>query len=90
MDRVCKGMFAISKAGHDFRKLYMIVDFDEEYVYLCDGKLRKTDNPKKKKYKHIQVVKMVPEEIGKAFEEGTGPDDIQIRKAIHAFGDRFV
>ena len=90
MDGICKGMFAISKAGHDFRKLYMIVDFDEEYVYLCDGNLRKTDRPKKKKYKHIQIVKMVPEEIEKSFGEGTGPDDIQIRKAIKAFGDRFV
>ena len=47
------GMFAISKAGHDKGKLYIIIKEDEEYVYLADGRLKPTDSPKKKKKKHI-------------------------------------
>jgi len=49
------GMFARSLAGHDKSKLYLISKIDEEYVYLVDGKIRTTDNPKKKRIKHIQI-----------------------------------
>lgn len=87
---ILKGMLATSKAGHDFRKLYMIIDYDNEYVYLSDGDLRKVDNPKKKKYKHIQIIKMIPKEIGDCFDKGMKPDDANVRKAIKTFSHRFV
>lgn len=51
------GMFAVSKAGHDKGKMYLIVREDETTVDLVDGKARKLENPKKKKKKHVQVVK---------------------------------
>ncbi len=51
------GMFAISRAGHDKGQMYVIIKEDAEFVYLADGKNRKSDNPKKKKRKHIQLVK---------------------------------
>ena len=35
------GMFARSKAGHDKTQVYMIVAEEEDYVYLCDGRLKK-------------------------------------------------
>ncbi len=43
------GEFATSKAGHDKDRLYMIVSEEEEWVYLCDGRLRGVEHPKKKK-----------------------------------------
>lgn len=54
---------AWSLAGHDRGKLYVIVRADEEYAWLCDGRLRPLENPKKKKWKHIQVMKQIPEEL---------------------------
>lgn len=51
------GMFAISKAGHDKGKMYLVVDEDETMVALSDGRIRTLDNPKKKKKKHVQIVK---------------------------------
>ena len=50
------GEFATSKAGHDKDRLYMIVGEEEEWVYLCDGRLRGVEHPKKKKKKHIQII----------------------------------
>ena len=50
------GKFATSKAGHDKDRLYLIVGEEEECVYLCDGRLRGVEHPKKKKKKHIQVI----------------------------------
>ena len=50
------GEFATSKAGHDKDRLYMIVGEEEEWVYLCDGRLRGVEHPKKKKKKQIQLI----------------------------------
>ena len=51
------GMFAISKAGHDKGQMYVIIREEGEFAYLVDGRIRTTDHPKKKKKKHLQMVK---------------------------------
>ena len=50
------GELATPKAGHDKARLYMIVGEEGECVYLCDGRLRAVEHPKKKKKKHIQII----------------------------------
>ena len=50
------GELETSKAGHDKDRLYMIVGEEGECVYLCDGRLRGVEHPKKKKKKHIQII----------------------------------
>jgi ribosomal protein L14E/L6E/L27E len=63
----------------------VVIDvIDENYVYIADGDLRKVENPKKKKVKHLKVFnlkvdlivdklnnkqKVYNEEIKKALEE---------------------
>ena len=39
MDRYQTGMLAKSKAGHDTGKVYVIMDIDDTYVYLADGRI---------------------------------------------------
>lgn len=56
MERFEIGMLAKSKAGHDKDIVYVIYKLDEAYVYLVDGKLKTIGKPKKKKYKHIQII----------------------------------
>lgn len=51
------GMLAKSKCGHDAGNIYVIIDVDETYVYLADGRIRTMDKLKKKKKKHIQLIK---------------------------------
>ena len=62
------GKFATSKAGHDKKKLYIIMQEDSEYVYLVDGELKTTDKPKKKSKKHIQIINRVDENIQNKLE----------------------
>ena len=50
------GELATSKAGHDKDRLYMIVGEEGECVYLCDGRLRGVEHPKKKKKKPILII----------------------------------
>ena len=56
------GMFARSKAGHDKNELYEIIKLEGDCVWLVNGRNRTHENPKKKKLKHIQVIKQNPME----------------------------
>ncbi len=56
MKELITGGFAVSKAGHDLGKTYVILYMDSEYVYLVDGKIRTINRPKKKKKKHVEGI----------------------------------
>lgn len=46
-----------SIAGRDKGNLFVVVGIDENenYIYLVDGDIRKVENPKRKKIKHIEL-----------------------------------
>ena len=48
---VDKSSLIVSKAGRDKGQLFYVIDADEQYVYLADGKSRKLEKPKRKKRK---------------------------------------
>ena len=50
------GQFVTSKAGHDKGCLYVVVAQEADFVFLCDGKQKKPEAPKKKRRKHIQPI----------------------------------
>lgn len=74
------GMLAESRAGHDRKKLYVIIGEDNEYVYLADGGKRTVNGPKKKNKKHIQVIKRVRME-----QPAGGYSDLEIKKTIKMY-----
>ena len=57
MEHFETGMMARSKCGHDAGNIYVITKVEDTYVSLVDGKIRTLDKPKKKKKKHVQVIK---------------------------------
>lgn len=57
MNRWETGMLAKSLAGHDKNKIYVIADQDEMHVYLIDGNTKTSENKKKKKKIHAQLIK---------------------------------
>ena len=78
------GYFATSLCGHDKGRLYMIVSEEDNMVGLCDGIHRCLDNPKRKKKKHVQMMRH--EETADHFPELIKlPDaDRRIREAVIA------
>ena len=56
MEGFKRGMLARSKAGHDAGTIYVIIDIDDAYVYLADGRIRTLDKLKKKKKRHVQLI----------------------------------
>lgn len=59
MERYETGMLVRSKVGHDAGNIYIIVDKDEKFLYLADGRIRTLDKLKKKKRKHVQLINKV-------------------------------
>lgn len=57
------GMFAISRAGHDKGQMYLIIKEEGDFAYLADGKTRKLEHPKRKRKKHLQLVKTDLDEV---------------------------
>ena len=46
----------VSTAGHDKGELFYVVDTDDQYLYLANGKDRDLGKPKRKKRRHVQKV----------------------------------
>lgn len=80
------GRFATSKAGHDRKTCYVIVSEENDFVYLCDGRKRKLQSPKKKRKKHTQIAdRTVSEELLKRLKAGERVWDEEIKFAIKQY-----
>ena len=48
------GQIVISKAGRDKGEAFVILSHNGDYCLIANGKSRKLENPKRKKWKHLQ------------------------------------
>ena len=79
------GDIVLSKAGRDSGKLFVVVAVEGIYAYICDGDIRKTGTPKKKKIKHIKTTGGFSEYIAAKIAEGTKVTNTELRRAISEF-----
>lgn len=54
-----KGTVVYSLAGHDKSDFQVIIDFDDKFAKVCDGKYRPLERLKKKKFIHIKLTNTV-------------------------------
>ena len=55
-DNVIISDVVVSTAGRDAGEWFYVIDEDQTYLYLANGKDRQLDKPKRKKRKHVQKV----------------------------------
>ena len=79
----CVGQRVRSKAGRDRDREYVIISTADNYAYLTDGAMRRLENPKKKKFRHIQGSYIVSEEIAKHIKDGT-IENYMIRRFLNS------
>ncbi len=77
------GQMVRSIAGRDNGTAYVVVRTDGNYVYVADGAIRKLENPKKKKIKHIQGSYNISEEIAAGIAGGT-LENYMIRRFLNS------
>lgn len=76
------GSVVISKAGRDKGRSFVVVALEGEFAYLCDGDLRKSDSPKKKKRKHLAVTNTICDYIGDKINQNKKVTNTEIRRAL--------
>ena len=85
---VDKSSLIVSKAGRDKGQLFYVIDTDEQYVYLVDGKSRKLEKPKRKKRKHVEQVPRTESRIAEKIRNGEKVLNSELRKELASLGQK--
>ncbi len=72
-----RGQVVKSLAGRDKGYLLTVISADEAQVFVCDGKERPLNNPKRKNPRHI-------ESVGMCISDNQMASDRALRKALAA------
>ena len=83
-----KSSLVVSKAGRDQGQLFYVVDADEQYVYLADGKSRRLEKPKRKKRKHIEQIPRTESRIAEKIRNGEKVLNSELRKELASIGQK--
>ena len=78
----------VSKAGRDKGQLFFVIDADEQYVYLADGKSRKLEKPKRKKRRHVQAAFQTESRIAEKIRNGEKVLNSELRKELANLGQK--
>lgn len=74
------GSVVKSAAGRDKNRFFVVLALEEDgvYAYIADGRLRKTEKPKKKKLIHLRPTNTV-------LEPEAWRSNLQLRHSLDAF-----
>jgi len=72
-------------AGHDKGEYFCVLDTEEPYLFLADGKRRRMEAPKRKKAKHAAYAGTCGEPLAGAIRQGGNYSNSDIRRALAAF-----
>ena len=86
---ISKSDIVISLAGRDKDKLFYVMDVEDNYVLLADGKGRKLENPKRKKLKHVRRVTRTETRVATKILNGDKVLNSELRRDLAAFGQQF-
>jgi len=77
------GQIVRSIAGRDKGQFMVVIAIvDENFVIVCNGRLRKINTPKKKKQKHLAKTNQISSEINEKIMNGDKITNGQIRKIL--------
>ena len=77
------GRIVCSKAGRDKDYFMVVVAQEGRFVYVCDGKERPLERPKRKNLKHLNVT-------AKSLDEDSYKTNKHLRKALAVYRDTAV
>ena len=72
----------VSTAGRDQGALFYVVDMDENFLMLANGKDRTLDKPKRKKRKHVQKVLRSETRVAGKLQTGDKVLNSELRKDL--------
>ena len=86
---ISKSDIVLSLAGRDKGKLFYVMDTEDNFVILADGKGRKLENPKRKKLKHVRRVSRTETRVAVKIQNGDKVLNSELRRDLATFGQQF-
>ncbi len=87
---ISKSDIIMSLAGRDKGKLFYVIDVEEGYALIADGKGRKLENPKRKKLKHVRRVSRTETRVADKLQRGDKVLNSELRRDLATFGQQFM
>ena len=84
-----KADMIVSLAGRDKGQLFFVVDTDEQYVYLADGKGRRLESPKRKKRRHVRKLPLYESRVAEKIRNGDKVLNSELRRELAVLGREF-
>ena len=81
---IVKSNIVKSTAGRDEGGLFFVLDIQEEFLLLADGKRRRVENPKRKKCKHVAFVGESHSVVAEKIRSSEKITNSELRKALAA------
>ena len=78
-----------SLAGRDKGKFFYVIDTEDNFVLIADGKGRKLENPKRKKLKHVRRVSRTETRVAMKILNGDKVLNSELRRDLATFGQQF-
>ena len=86
---ILKSDIVISTAGRDKDELFYVIEAEENFVFIADGKGRKIENPKRKKLKHVRRVTRTDSRVAEKLRNGDKVLNSELRRDLASFGQQF-
>ena len=86
---ISKADMIVSLAGRDKDQLFFVVDTDEKFIYIADGKGRRLEQPKRKKRKHVRKLPQTDTRVAEKIRNGDKVLNSELRRELAAYGQKF-
>ena len=87
---ISKSDIVISLAGRDKNLYFYVMDTEDGYVLLANGKERKLENPKRKKLKHVRRVSRTETNVAARILRGDKVLNSELRRDLATIGQQFI
>ena len=74
-------------AGREEGKYFFVLETEGEYALIADGKCRKLEAPKRKKYKHLRLMPQSSSRVAEKIRSNEKITNSELRKAIAAISE---
>ena len=81
---IVKSNIVKSTAGRDEGDLFFVLDTQEEFLLLADGKRRRVENPKRKMRKHVSLGGESHSVVAEKIRSSEKVTNSELRKALAA------
>ena len=82
---IVKSNIVKSAAGRDEGDFFFVLDTQEEYLLLADGKGRKAESPKRKKRKHVLFVAEDDSRLADKIKRSEKITNSELRRTLAAY-----